>query len=520
MRSLMTRKHLLPALALLCCFVFTVSVFAVIGRHFTDADMASEFVYADLLNREGSLHTRNWTYSSELRIVAPTPVYRLMLSVFPDWHMARTASNALLLSLVLLCFFYMARPLRLLAGGFLSACIFSLPIAHVYAYFVTYGSHYSVHLCIIYLLMGLLLRGDRKEGFKRRIAFSLLLSLWGGLGGLRVAMMFAAPAALALLWECVSRMRGEDTEAALSCLPKGQLLCLASILAGSILGLFFNMRVLSALFDFDSHAATPVTIPSAEEFFSHFWDFFAFFGLRESSQMLSLRGIASLAAVALGLFCLFSVSGQIRRGNSIPAADRLLARFAAAALALGFLVNLLSQNFGSQYYIIGLIAAVVSADSFLACTKNRPKTLTAFAALLFAGCFALEAILFVRQEMPHTETNEEQAAEWLLQNGYTKGFATFWHGAPIAEASDGRIEIWVLEEPVFSDAWRRLKLNDILQEKRHYSEDPEGPVFVYLYGTETENPPAWANADHLAIRADWGSVYVYENAEELRELAN
>lgn len=170
-------KRLLPVLALLCCFVFTVCVFAVIGRHFTDADMASEFVYADLLNREGSLHTQNWTYSSELRVVAPTPVYRFMLSVFPDWHTARTASNSLLLFLVLLCFLYMVFPLRLTAHGLLSACIFSLPIAHIYAYFVTYGGHYCAHLCIIYLLMGMLLRAEQKEGRTRRFALCLLLSL-------------------------------------------------------------------------------------------------------------------------------------------------------------------------------------------------------------------------------------------------------------------------------------------------------------------------------------------------------
>jgi len=516
----MMNKRLLPVLALLCCFVFTVCVFAVIGRHFTDADMASEFVYADLLNREGSLHTQNWTYSSELRVVAPTPVYRFMLSVFPDWHTARTASNSLLLFLVLLCFLYMVFPLRLTAHGLLSACIFSLPIAHVYAYFVTYGGHYCAHLCIIYLLMGMLLRAEQKEGRTRRFALCLLLSLWGGLGGLRVAMMFAAPAALALLWECISQLRGKYLRSAFSHLPKGQLFCLAAILAGSTVGLFLNMRLLSALFDFDSHAATPVVIPSAEEFFSHFWDFFAFFGLRESSQMLSVRGLASLTAVGLGLFSVYAVACQIRRGDAIPASDRLFVRFAASALFLGFLVNLLSQNFGAQYYVVGLIAAVVSADSYIVCTQGRPKALLAIASLLFAGCFVFETAVFIRQEMPHTPTNEERAAAWLLENGYKKGYATFWHGAPIAEASDGQIEIWVLEEPVFSDAWRQLSLNDILQEKRHFSEDPEGPVFVCLFDDENKNPPSWADRPHRVVRADWGCIYVYESAAELKAAAN
>ena len=519
MRPPMKMKHPAAALALLLCFVFTVTVFVRIGRHFTDADMASEFVYADLLNREGSLHTGNWVYSSELRLVAPTPVYRLALSLFSDWHTARAVSNAILLSGVLACFLYMARALTLFAGGLLSACVFALPFAHVYAYFVTYGGHYSVHLMIGYLMLGMLLRAQRKEGFRRRLILCFLLSLWGGLGGVRLAAMFSAPMALSLLWECVFLSRGESARAALGRLPRRQLLCAFSILLGSATGLFFNLRVLSQRFQFDSHALTPVHLASSGEFFAHLWDFFGFFGLRESTRMLSARGIASLLAIALGCFCLFAVHRQIQRGAAIPAADRLMARFAACALILGFLVNLLTQNFGCQYYLFGLIAAVLSADGCLALAKDRPRVLMAGASAVLVCCFALESLVFVRQEMQQTPAAEELAAEWLLENGYTKGYATFWHGAPLTEAADGKIEIWVLEEPVYNASWRSLKLNDILQEKRHLTEDPEGAVFVYLYGTETENPPAWTRGDHLVISTYWGDVYAYGSAKELKAAA-
>ena len=515
----MMKKRLPAALALLCCFLFTVSVFAVIGRHFTDADMASEFVYADLLNREGSLHTQNWTYSSELRIVAPTPVYRAALALFPSWHTARTFSCVLLLLLFLFSAVWMLRPCRLLAGGLLTACIFAFPFAETYAFFVCYGCHYSVHLCIIFLLMGLLLRAERGKRLPLYALLSFLLALWGGIGGLRVAMMFAAPAALAVLWESASCLKGEDARAACSRLPRGQLLCILAVLAGSAAGILVNSRFLSSLFSFDSHAATPVLIPSAEAFFAHLSDLFSFFGLRESSRMLSVRGLVSFLSVALCLFCVFAVICQIRRGTAIPQADRLLARFSAAALAMGFLINLLTGNYGAQYYLAGLLAAIASADSFLACTQGRPKALTSLCAVLLAGCFALSAAVFVRQDMPHGAAPEEDAAKWLLENGYTKGYATFWHGAPITEASDGQIEIWVLEEPVYSDAWRHLGLNDILQEKRHYAKEPEGPVFVCLFSEETGSLPPWADRAHLAVRADWGRVYTYESAEKLHSLS-
>ena len=505
-------------LALLLCFSITMAVFAAIGAHFTDADMASELVYADLLNREGSLHTGNWFYSSELRIVAPTPVYRLALTLFPDWHAARVFSAGALLLAVLACWLYMTRPCAKTLGGIPAACVMLMPFGHVYAYFVCYGGHYTVHLCIIWLLLGMLLRAERRRGRIVRAALCLALSLWGGLGGLRVFMMFAAPAALAVAWEAFDSLRGASLREAAAKFPRGRLLLMGAILLGSAAGLAVNMRVLPARFDFDSHAATAVSIPTAEHFFAHLADYFAFFGLRESSRMLSLRGVMSFAAIAAGLLCAAAALCGARRADA-PAEDRLLARYAAAAVGTGFLVNLLSENFGAQYYMAGLLVCVAAADSCAARMKDRPRAVRAALGLALTGVFALQAAVFVREEMPHRAAPEEQAASWLLENGYTRGYATFWHGAPITEASDGAIEVWVLEEPVFSDAWRRLGLNEFLQEKRHLSEAPEGPVFVCLFDEEAADPPAWADGAHLAKAAPWGSVYVYESAGELQALS-
>ena len=47
--------RLLPWAVLMVCFAFSVGVYALIGEYNLNADISSEMVLADLLNREGAL---------------------------------------------------------------------------------------------------------------------------------------------------------------------------------------------------------------------------------------------------------------------------------------------------------------------------------------------------------------------------------------------------------------------------------------------------------------------------------
>ena len=66
-----------------------------------------------------------------------------------------------------------------------------------------------------------------------------------------------------------------------------------------------------------------------------------------------------------------------------------------------------------------------------------------------------------------------RTADWLVENGYTEGFATFWNGNVLSEASDGRIEVWVLWDLENSQIYKWL------QKTSHSSIYPEGKCFVY-----------------------------------------
>ena len=58
----------LPWILLVCGYLGTVALLALVGRPYLDSDASSEMVLANLLNQEGTLLSTNWWYSSELRV--------------------------------------------------------------------------------------------------------------------------------------------------------------------------------------------------------------------------------------------------------------------------------------------------------------------------------------------------------------------------------------------------------------------------------------------------------------------
>ena len=362
------------------------------------------------------------------------------------------------------------------------------------------------------------MRMDREKGRVRRLALIAALSLWGGLAGVRLLMMFALPLGLALVWEGLHALRGEkELSLALRSLPLWQLAAAGLSFALLLAGFVLNTRLLSRFFTFDSYGATRILEPDAEILTYQFTEAVEFFGFREASRLLSLRGLLSLLSLAVTAFAFASPAAALREEEGVFTPSRILAGYALFAALCGIGVNLSTGNFGCQYYLPGLLAMIFVLDRRID-RANLPRPLVRLLGLIFVGVFALNAAVYVREDLAHRATDQEQAAAWLQDAGLRQGYATFWNGANLTQATDGALEVWVLEEPTYSDGWRSLKLNAYLQEKRHFAEDPQGEVFVYLSPEEALNAPRWADAAHLAHADDWGSVYRYESAAALKEL--
>ena len=146
----MTKKRyalLLAAAWLAVCFAAACIYAAKCGTYFIDADMSSELVLARQLSREGGILSKNWYYSSELRVLNNQLVFAPLFALSDNWQLVRTLGTAITLAVMTACYIFMARGTGLSwTGTFASAGVLLLPLSDSYTYAVLTGLFYIPHI--------------------------------------------------------------------------------------------------------------------------------------------------------------------------------------------------------------------------------------------------------------------------------------------------------------------------------------------------------------------------------------
>ena len=512
--------RLLPWAALGVSYLFVIAVYALIGRHNVNADIASEMVLADLLNREGGFLSPNWYYSTELRVISPVPVYQLALRVFPgSWHMARTLSLAILLALFAASAIYMGRGAGCTTPAVYAAAACMLPVSEVHRFLFAGGGFYTMYVTVAFLLIGLVLRLRRKRGRARRFALIAVISLISGLTGVRMPMICGLPLLLACALDMWDALREADTLRGVLCDERAPVAAGAAVsLAAMLAGYWINSRVLSGMYHFerfDSMEMGGLNLPLLGDQVQYLMNFF---GLSEGIPILSAGGIADMLTVCVCVLMAVAVLTLMKRRAALSQGVRLLTGFAVFAVALGMFLNLVTgtteNRYAVGYYMAGAFMLVVLVMLLIGNMRCGMAWVRTAAMLAVVGVFFLQSVSFVRSYMVHEENEHEAAAAWLTENGYTQGFASFWNGNILTELSDGELEMYVygeLTEP---------ELTPWLQETRHLTDLPEGRTFVFVGYLETflADIPCMQE-DHLVWTSPYGSkVYEYENAQEVIDL--
>ena len=106
-------------------------------------------------------------------------------------------------------------------------------------------------------------------------------------------------------------------------------------------------------------------------------------------------------------------------------------------------------------------------------------------------------------------TNIRPVAEYLLENGYDTGIATFWYSGLITAYADGKIEMWTV------NSLENLQINDWLQKADHMSSLPKGRTALIRHTRDlsSEDPIIkWAvenTAQNIVYRDDNYIVYEF-----------
>lgn len=494
------------------------------GRWMVDSDMASEMMLSNFLNQEGRIISKIWYYSTELRVVSVQWIYRFTLLLFPnDWHMARTVGMAIMLAAFAGLMLLLARSIGLGRIGVWMAGVLIWPYGRIYLIYAIYGGHYLVYTFLYVVSLTLVLfslAASRKKCVWMNIA-ACIVAMLSGMNGVKTLMVFQAPfvlAAMAVLILALNASEEKTWRGALwVCSQESRLMAgaLATTMA-SFVGYIINSKVLAKMYSFKSFSGVTWNRFGVDWTLDRvLMDFFHEFGYRDGVGVFHFSGIASGIGLLIGAWMFFCIVRVAWRYKKLNVTERLIIALMLTMLAV---CGVAYTYFGdySQYFWLPCMPVAIAVMMIEIKTEDlHLPGARAVLTLVLAGAITLCSLNNVRQESEHpalAHVGLDKVADWLVDNGYKEGYATFWNGNCMVEMTSGKLDVWMPGD------LNNVNIEGWLQPDYHLTRYPEHP-FV-LVDTATDGPAEECglikNGHGIEVYNDGRyAVYAFDSSDDL-----
>ncbi len=503
---------------ILCFFLARYTVYTL------DSDASSELVLAKLLSDEGRLLTEDWLYGSELRVFYSQLIFTPLFSVFDSWRAVRFTGTFIMLLALVLAFYWFCRETDNKNSFALAATLMLLPLSGIYFDVLYKFTYYLPHTVMGFTVPAAVWGYARRKGQGRKgrarllLALGALLSLAVGLNGMRLLLTLFAPlllSALLLLW-----LNGEAER------ERGFLGGCALVSAAAVCGCAVNVLYLSKKYTVLDVTGIDFTAFSLEGLEQVLGGLLQAFGYRSGENVFSLPLLYCALGGLLFVLSLYASFAILKNRKDYSQKQQFVALFYLVSLAVLCLLYCLTSMVFTVRYVVQ--TAVLGLLPVVSCFRQRERCGRAGNLLLLAlCCFALLCGALHYNEMRKEDKTEtqRQCVNFLVENGYTQGYASFWNGNVVTELSDGALELWVWDEN-FAQLRDPDEIVGFLQAKSHLQPPGEGKVFVLLSANEDYYCEFAGNfnEDNVIFRTEnyeTGAVHEYvvygfESYEEMR----
>ena len=475
------QKHIEYALLagvflILCFFLYRYTVYTL------DSDASSELALARQLADEGAVLTKNWLYGSELRVFYSQLIFAPLFALFDNWGTVRMIGTALMLFGLLFGFYFFCREADCRHCFPLGAVLMLLPLSRIYFDVLLKFTYYLPHAIMGFLIPAMVLRYTRKRAALagRRgyapLAAGMLLSFAVSLNGMRMLLTVFFPlllSALLLLW-----LNGATPTARK--LLAGNTAVTVSALMGCAVNALFLSKAYSVL-DVTGISFKSFSLSGIEKVLGGLINAY---GYRPGEDVFS---VSLLYSAQGGLLFVLSVCAAVlillRRGSFRMGQQFVAGYYLSSLAALCLLYSLTDMTFTGRYMVQ---TAVLGLLPILVCFHQKEIFGKAGrSVVLGVTCFALLCGALHYNDMRKEDKTRAQreCAQFLVDNGYTQGYASFWNGNVMTELSNGVLDIWVWDEKC-AELKDPDEIVPFLQSKAHTSPPPDGRVFVLLSANE------------------------------------
>lgn len=452
--------------------------------YWLDSDMAAEMIFSKVLSEEGGLiATKDWYYSTEFRVLYTQLVMVPLFHIFSDWHLIRTITNFVFYALLLCSYYYFCKPLRIRKNAMiLSSCILLLPFSETMMIHMQMGNTYLSHLILCFFFLGMMLRLSKWEKieWKWTLLFLcyIILGVILGISGVRYLLILQCPLLIAALLQFFSSetfkaFRADGRRESLAKVKgtlEGRLFAFSVIgILSAVMGYGINVLYVSKAYVFQTYDTTNFIGLVSGDLFNRLQNAFGcllmLLGYIPDRAVLSLRGMVTIAAFVILLILAYAIVRCAKCRNdlatklegtdvsekevrTVSQLRRFTVSFACAVFFLNVFVFIFTSSTMVPRYYLPILAFALPVLCIYCETEKHAVDRMAL-SLVLAACLLLGTAK-TSLSMMQSDRNESKraVAQFLLENGYEFGFASYAYANMITELTDGAVEIANINDPM------------------------------------------------------------------------
>ena len=297
-------KEKLYKLTSICLLIISIIVtFVFIKDHiykWLNSDDASELILGKLLASENSLISKNWYYSTELRVLNTNIFYALIFKFTDNFYVVRMVSYILMWIILLLVYFGLCKALNIKKNMIISASLLFVPFSLDYYKFVLSTAYYIPHIVISFLTI-MLSELYLKSNKKRYLIIGIILSIFAGLGGPRQLIVIYIPLFVASVVPILFK-KDDDY----NFLRYGLF-----VLIGSAIGYVLNTTILARIYHFETYGHLSFVDFSIDRFNSLIKGMFNCFGYTKG-RVFSGSLITNITCAAWLFLNIYAISYSLK----------------------------------------------------------------------------------------------------------------------------------------------------------------------------------------------------------------
>ena len=421
------------------------------GRQWIDSDQSKEMVLGKLLAAENALVSRNWTYSTEIRLVYQTifimPLFKLLGS-YENWALIRALNIALNNLVLILSYIFMLTQMKIQTKWILISSFFLLmPLSIEYWDIVIFGGNYIFFIAQMFCSLGLFARlsGKEKTAIPDFVLFSIL-SFIMGVQGIRALIVVYFPLLIASVYLWLKMKEKKHFPLFLGCYTF--IICCAGYLGNNLLHIWYSFYSYGNM--------------GTENIFTNFFpklsrslaNLAGFFGFSSNIPLFSAQGFFSIASIFAALVLFWAVFKAIRQ-EQLKNEGLFLPVFFVSSVILNFFTFIIvNQAVTSRFFIPFMVLYIPLCAILFEEGEKIYEYLKRTAIIFGITLFIIGQGYTNFQGLPGRDLNSIRKGyiQYLLDNELEFGFATFWNANVTSELSNGRIEATGLDPRIRAGA--------------------------------------------------------------------